>query len=274
VQLATKAGLYLAAIVLSLAAAIVGIVLWGSDGSLQSAGSLSAALALLPIQVAQEQHDSLIRELAAEQADPPDSPPPTDSPPVLFTPEVTPETAATTDTAPDAENVSTEPDPAAPASPGLLGIGVPTQPPTPEPPPAPGNQNYALADQLLALINGARDAAGVSQLTRHSALTASAEAYSRFHFLTTDPFMLSHYLDGSPGDRAQRAGFSGLVGEVLVTGSPSAQQLFDAWMNSPAHHDILFDPAYTWIGMGCYEGPTVSNGVTFEAALCTGDLGG
>ena len=60
---------------------------------------------------------------------------------------------------------------------------------------------------------------------------------------------------------------------MLVTGGVNADQLFQTWMNSAAHHAILMDGAYRNVGIACYQGPVQSNGTTFEAALCVGDLG-
>lgn len=276
--LATKAGLYGAAVILSFAGAVAGIILWGSSDDLpRPVGNAPAALGLLPIRLAQEHYAALAREVTAhidaqpvETGNPPAGTLTLEIPaPDVFTPASEPSAGDPVSAPGDADAVTEAP----PTAPGLFSIPIPTAAPTPPPPP--GGLNYGLADQLIALINGARDSAGVPQLTRHGSLMAAAESYARFHFLNTDPFALNHYLDGSPGDRAQRAGFSGLAGEVLVVGGASAQSLFDSWMGSPPHHDILLDPAFAWIGLGCYEAPyRASNGSTFEAALCVGDLGG
>jgi uncharacterized protein YkwD len=125
----------------------------------------------------------------------------------------------------------------------------------------------------LLLINGARQGAGLTLLSRHGSLMASAEDYSRFHFLNADPYQLNHYLDGSPPDRAARYGYTGLLAEVLAVGPPNAEQIFRNWMESPSHHAILMDGQYLSIGIACYQGPVQTGGGTFETALCVGDLG-
>ncbi len=111
-------------------------------------------------------------------------------------------------------------------------------------------------------------------MVRHAALTAASEDYAALHFLSTDPFQLNHYLDGSPADRAQRDGYAGLVGETLVTGSPQAEQLIEAWLDSQIHRDIILGSQFRDIGVGCYEGSYVdASGATFDLALCVATLG-
>lgn len=132
----------------------------------------------------------------------------------------------------------------------------------------------SLADRLVQMINAERAKVGVSGVTQNAALTAAAKDYAALHFLSTDPFQLNHYLDGSPGDRAKRNGYSGLVAETLVTGAPQAEQLIQAWLNSPSHRDIILDSQYRDIGVGCYEGSYLdANGTTLNLALCVANLG-
>ena len=111
-------------------------------------------------------------------------------------------------------------------------------------------------------------------MIRNSALTVAAQDYAKLHFLSTDPFQLNHYLDGGPGDRAKRNGYTGLVAEDLVTGSPQAEVLIEAWLSSPGHRDIILGSEYRDIGVGCYEGSYVdASGSTVHLALCVANLG-
>ncbi len=111
-------------------------------------------------------------------------------------------------------------------------------------------------------------------MVSHAALTAAAQDYATLHFLSTDPLQLNHYLDGSPEDRAKRNGYTGLVAEALVTGSSQAEQLMEAWLNSPSHRDIILDSQYRDIGVGCYEGSYVdASGSSLHLALCVANLG-
>jgi uncharacterized protein YkwD len=101
----------------------------------------------------------------------------------------------------------------------------------------------------------------------------AAQSYAELHFAAA-PYALSHTLDGTPGDRAARAGYSGGVGEVLVTAEPNSRQLVDLWMASPPHQSIIMGGQYADIGVGCAAGLWVdANGNGFETALCVGLAG-
>ena len=53
-------------------------------------------------------------------------------------------------------------------------------------------------------------------------------------------------------DRIASAGYSPSYSEEIIYGGNGArpQDAFDYWMNEPAHHDVIFDPAVTEIGVG------------------------
>ena len=87
-----------------------------------------------------------------------------------------------------------------------------------------------------------------------------------------DPYALNHNLDGNARDRANRQGYYGWIGEVLVTGNPSAQELVNLWMGSPPHAEILLG-SFSDVGVACHEGPYTSNGFTFQIATCVGMVG-
>jgi uncharacterized protein YkwD len=121
-------------------------------------------------------------------------------------------------------------------------------------------------------INQRRAASGLPGLTPHGALAVAAQKYADLSF-AHGPFSLSHNLDGTPRDRANREGYYGWIGEVLVTGEQSAQSLMNNWMASPPHAAILMGD-YAEMGVGCHEGPyTTPEGYTFQIALCAGLTG-
>ena len=131
-----------------------------------------------------------------------------------------------------------------------------------------------LAGQLVDSINGQRRARGLGPVAVNQALTSSAQKYSYYAFTHSDPYQLDHNLDGTPTDRAEREGYTGLVGEVLATSAPSPDQIINLWLSSPPHYSILMGAQYVEIGMGCEEGPyQTSTGGVFDIALCVGDLG-
>ena len=151
---------------------------------------------------------------------------------------------------------------------------APVNPPTPAPAPAPpGGSDSGLAAQMIDLINARRAAGGVPALTVHGALTGSAQDYAALHFAQPDPFQLSHNLDGSPGDRIRRYGYNGGAAETLVIGQPDAAALLDVWLNSPIHLDIIMDPRYQHIGVGCQVGWYDGAGSPMLIALCVADFG-
>jgi uncharacterized protein YkwD len=107
-------------------------------------------------------------------------------------------------------------------------------------------------------------------LTPNGALMTAAQRYAELHF-AAGPYQLSHTLDGTPSDRAARAGYSGGAGEVLVTGEPSASFLMDVWMASLPHASIIMGDGYADVGVGCAIAPyTGSDGITWDTALCVG----
>src|SRR5881397_3838525 len=146
-------------------------------------------------------------------------------------------------------------------------------PPTlyiPPPAPSPAAAHNELSRSVISLVNQRRAAAGLAALSPNAALMNAAQRYAELHF-AAGPYQLSHTLDGMPRDRAARAGYSGGVGEVIVTGSPSAQTLVDLWMASPPHYSVIMGGQYSDIGVGCAVGPYVDGaGNVFETALCVG----
>lgn len=57
---------------------------------------------------------------------------------------------------------------------------------------------------------------------------------------------LGAVLAGCPGTRA--------VGENIVRGAVSAEELVQLWMNSPPHRQNILAPDYTHTGMGAARG--------------------
>lgn len=125
----------------------------------------------------------------------------------------------------------------------------------------------------MSLVNQKRAASGLRALAPNAALMTAAQRYAELHF-AAGPYLLSHTLDGTPADRAARAGYSGGVGEVLAVGQPSSQLMIDMWMASPSHYSVIMGGEYSDMGVGCAVGPAVDpNGNTFETALCVGLMG-
>src|SRR5262249_14963733 len=92
-------------------------------------------------------------------------------------------------------------------------------------------------------------------------LENAAQGYSQT-LIGTDPTSLSHTVGGSnPADRVKNAGYdaSATVGENLAAGQWSAQEVINAWVNSPEHYANLIDPSFTQVGLGLAGGATGSD---------------
>lgn len=59
----------------------------------------------------------------------------------------------------------------------------------------------------------------------------------------------SHYVNGSPGSRAGKYGYSGIVVENIARAYCSVEEAFFAWADSPKHWEALID-SNTEVGFG------------------------
>jgi hypothetical protein len=117
------------------------------------------------------------------------------------------------------------------------------------------------AEQLLALTNRARAAAGAGQLKWDSALATAARQHC-LRMAAEGP--ISHRYGGEAdlSERAKQAGAHfGLIEENIAIGpSPSAIQ--DEWMHSPGHRTNLLNPEVDRVGMAV----VASSGVLYAVA--------
>ncbi len=107
-------------------------------------------------------------------------------------------------------------------------------------PASPAVNNYEA--EVLSRINQIRQAHGLSTLSQNNEITNAARNHSAD--MAAHENMSHTGSDGSgPGDRMTRAGYSwSAYGEIVGYGYSTPQAIVDAWMNSPAHRDvILFD---------------------------------
>lgn len=124
---------------------------------------------------------------------------------------------------------------------------------------APRLASYAPApdgpEAVLARINDARRAEGLSELAPDPALTRAAGGYAADLAMRGD---VSHEgADGSsPPDRANAAGYPGrYVGETLAAGYDDAGALVADWMESPLHRETLLLSRASDIGVGLAVDP-------------------
>lgn len=110
--------------------------------------------------------------------------------------------------------------------------------------------NSGLESQTISLINAERKKQNLSELGTDGALTTAARRHAadmcnNNHFSHTGT-------DGSDfTKRAKDAGYSGFAnGEVIGWQHTSAESIFNGWMQSPPHHDIILNSSVTKIGVG------------------------
>jgi len=104
---------------------------------------------------------------------------------------------------------------------------------------------------FLALINQYRQDNGVGTLKISSALTTAAQLHSED--MAAHNYFAHNGLDGrTPIDRMRAAGYNynTWYGENIAAGYNTAQTVFDAWRNSPAHNENMLSPSFVVIGIG------------------------
>ncbi|MFD1149369.1 CAP domain-containing protein [Saccharothrix hoggarensis] len=105
------------------------------------------------------------------------------------------------------------------------------------------------ADQVVALVNEARDLAGCGPLKVDDRVVAAARAHSadmaeRDYFSHTTPEGVGF------AQRMREAGYPSPGGENIAKGQRSADQVMRAWMNSDGHRRNILNCGFTTIGVG------------------------
>jgi len=155
---------------------------------------------------------------------------------------VPPSTAPAT-TAPPAPATTAQPTTTAPPPPSTDAPPPPTTAPPPPPPPP------AAVDQVVALANDARAAAGCGPLRVDARITAAAQAHS--DDMAANGYFSHDSLDGrSFVDRLRAAGYPSPGGENIAQGQRTAQSVHQAWMNSSGHRANILNCGFTTIGVG------------------------
>ncbi len=106
--------------------------------------------------------------------------------------------------------------------------------------------------QLIDLINQARTAHGLNQLTVDEPLTAAARKHTR---LMVQHSALSHQFEGEPAPqtRVNNEGLSSDAQGENVDMNQSIAGAHDALMHSPPHRANILDPDYNAVGVGVIE---------------------
>ncbi|MEU6096105.1 CAP domain-containing protein [Streptomyces sp. NPDC047079] len=127
-----------------------------------------------------------------------------------------------------------------------------TKKPKPHVPPARSAPPSTTA-AVLDLVNQERAKVGCSPVSASSELTTLAQAFSedmaaRNFFDHTDP-------NGKdPWDRAAALGITDLGGENIARGQATAQDVMEAWMNSPGHRANILNCDFKTLGVGVHQG--------------------
>ncbi|WP_103069359.1 CAP domain-containing protein [Aquimarina sediminis] len=103
--------------------------------------------------------------------------------------------------------------------------------------------------ELLSLVNQAREAEGVHPLTINTKLTAAAEFHA--NDMNNNGFFSHTGSNGSSvSDRVNDQGYSWRrVAENIAKGQRNPQEVHDAWMNSSGHRRNILNSGYTEIGL-------------------------
>ena len=166
------------------------------------------------------------------------------------------EAAGTTAAAQTTETAAAEPEVEMTAPTATETTAETTAETTPEPTPAPVTVVYPAAGtvgyDILVLVNNARAAEGLSPLSWSDGLAAASAVRAS---------EITVVFDHTRPDGSSCYTASDLIwAENIACGQASAQEVFDAWMNSPCHRANIMAPDYTTMGVAlCNNGDGVYN---------------
>jgi uncharacterized protein YkwD len=129
----------------------------------------------------------------------------------------------------------------------------PTPTPTPAAPPAPTTPRRAPASgptaEVVALTNDARARAGCAALRADPRLATAAQGHSAD--MSRRGYFAHDSQDGrSFDDRIRAQGYPSPGGENIAMGQQSAQEVVQAWLDSPGHRRNIEDCSFATIGVG------------------------
>ncbi len=102
---------------------------------------------------------------------------------------------------------------------------------------------------VVTLVNSERAANGCDPVRVDDRLTAAAQEHSED--MDARDYMAHESPEGEgPGDRARRHGYDAWGAENVAKGQRSADQVMEAWMNSPGHRANILNCGLEAIGVG------------------------
>lgn len=135
-------------------------------------------------------------------------------------------------------------------SPVATAKPVVTPAPAPSAVPAVGNNVSSYTQQVVALVNKERAAAGLAPVSALDSLNKvaaakAADMRSNNYFSHTSPTY------GSPFDMMSAFGITyKAAGENIAMGQKTPQEVMTAWMNSPGHKANILSANFNYIGVG------------------------
>lgn len=120
--------------------------------------------------------------------------------------------------------------------------------------------DWNLADAILNLINNERTSEGLTTLQKDSSY-ASAYAVEHTLYMIEMGTINHDYFEQRAARLKQRG--AQFVGENVANGYTDAQGVFDGWLNSSSHRDVLLGN-YSHVGFGVLQN---SEGIYFYTLL-------
>ncbi|WP_134699068.1 CAP domain-containing protein [Ammoniphilus sp. YIM 78166] len=150
----------------------------------------------------------------------------------------------------------------APWQPAPAPTPAPAPAPTPAPAapatPAPAAGLSAQEQQMLNLVNQARQANGLSPLRAHTELTRLARVKSQ-DMINGNYFSHQSPTHGSPFDMIRNAGIGFQTAGENIAGNQSVDGAHTSLMNSPGHRANILSNEYNYIGIGIVSGGAYGN---------------
>ncbi len=134
---------------------------------------------------------------------------------------------------------------------------TPAAPATPAPAPAAAGLS-AQEQQMLNLVNQARQANGLSPLRAHTELTRLARVKSQ-DMINGNYFSHQSPTHGSPFDMIRNAGIGFQTAGENIAGNQSVDGAHTSLMNSPGHRANILSNEYNYIGIGIVSGGAYGN---------------
>lgn len=136
--------------------------------------------------------------------------------------------------------------------------------------------SQAEGQKVLELINSARTQprqcgtqafTPTGPLTWNATLATAAQNHSR-DMANNNYFDHKDRTGGTPGDRAELAGYSGqLIGENIAAGLDTPRKVVDGWLASPGHCANMMNPDFRELGAAYATDPKSDAGIYWTALL-------